>query len=483
MGQLIKFITLVTLGHMKVIGINGNRLENDLGILRKDRLVEISQNTVEERVTLVANLNVSVTVLKPSFVLLANAYKKFTEMTILKDAALKAEYSKAIDTGRGHFQKVQEIMQDLYNNLDQSLAQNPESSCVYYMDVLNGSTVTEQTSFLSKKIAKLNSAWAVTDLKGESLSDFERFIQSYNSIAMDWYNTAERQAGHWNTLVSGKFPEGLIAPLEQIDCLEKSKYEQVKVITCTEGRQGLVCELNVIIPSSIKEFNILVAVNYQGAQIVTPHKNFRFAQSPESSDVVYIECSQEQADHTNVELCKEHAVPKDCAYAIKLADNDKIISHCNFTIYEPKVANHLYDNGVLVQGKDVIILENGRVLYYATPVLIYTNYDLLIQQNKKETRIIANTQTQNPHIVKTSLTQVQIDLMVAKAQWSDLLSALGWDDYLEYVSLLLEIILVPLTLLGIALGLKGKCTKRKKVPRTIESARRQNFREARAMLR
>ena len=51
-----------------------NRVENSLGLLLKDKQVEVSQGLVEERVTLIANLNITVTNLKPSFVSLENAY-------------------------------------------------------------------------------------------------------------------------------------------------------------------------------------------------------------------------------------------------------------------------------------------------------------------------------------------------------------------------------------------------------------------------
>ena len=65
-----------------------NRVENSLGLLLKDKQVEVSQGLVEERVTLIANLNITVTNLKPSFVSLENAYKKFTGLTIFTDSGI-----------------------------------------------------------------------------------------------------------------------------------------------------------------------------------------------------------------------------------------------------------------------------------------------------------------------------------------------------------------------------------------------------------
>ena len=39
-------------------------------------------------------------------------------------------------------------------------------------------------------------------------------------------------------LLNGNFPEGLLAQLEQISCLDKSKYESVDILDCKECKQG-----------------------------------------------------------------------------------------------------------------------------------------------------------------------------------------------------------------------------------------------------
>ena len=476
MLKVISFLIVIVI----MVDAN-NRVENSLGLLLKDKQVEVSQGLVEERVTLIANLNITVTNLKPSFVSLGNAYKRFTDLAIFTDSGIKAEYGKAIESGRGHFQATQGILQDLYKGLDQAMVVTPESKCIFFMDVLNETTIITDTAFLVTKMAKISTTMGPADLKDEKLAVFERFIASYNRIAADWYSTAERQAANWNMLLNGNFPEGLLAQLEQISCLEKSKYESVDILDCKECKQGLICELNVQIPSYFKTYDILREINYKDTQIATPKGNYKFAQIPESTVVVWLECSPEEIRKSEVISCREHEIEKECAHAIQHEVIEKMLTHCSFTKVKPELAVRLHDNGVLVQGIDVIIRENGKSIFHDTPLVIYTNYDLIISLLSYEVTIVANTITQNPRIISTILTEEQIESMESKAWWGDIVQELGWEDYLEYVSLMLEVILLPLTLLGIGLSLRMKY--RKHGNKRDKNVRKNNYRETRAMMR
>lgn len=465
------FMVLSTTGAIKT--------EKSLSILVKNKAVEVSQSILTERVTLVANLNISLTSLKTSFITLSNAYKKYTDLGFFSDPALKKEYQQAIDVGKGQFARTSEIIQDLFNGLDQKLIQTPESSCVFFMATLNDTTIISETQFLTAKIAKVLGTWPIAEVKGENLALLERFIQSYNSISTGWYFTVQRQASNWNTLLSGKFPEELLAQLEQISCLERTKYETVEVLGCTEGKQGLVCELNVQIPNSQQTYMTYTEVNYEGAQIAVPKPNYRFAQSSEGAELVWLDCKMEDLKSSDAIHCTEQEIESLCRHALQHDDVDKILSNCNFTLVTPELISHLHDDGILIQGEEIMLLEDGKNIFSKPPLIIYTNLELIVLKDHKESKIIANTHTDNPRIIETKLSEDQISSMVSKAWWGDIAREMGWEDYVEYVGLALELILLPLTLLGIVLGLRGKCTK----SRHEENPRKRNYRESKAMLK
>jgi len=85
--------------------------------------------------------------------------------------------------------------------------------------------------------------------------------------------------------------------------------------------------------------------------------------------------------------------------------------------------------------------------------------------------------------VTSSLTAIDILAMTTKCYWDTLWINFDYNDYVEWLALALEVILFPLTLIGICLGVKNKVARRISDRKLSKARRQQNQRETRALLR
>jgi len=85
--------------------------------------------------------------------------------------------------------------------------------------------------------------------------------------------------------------------------------------------------------------------------------------------------------------------------------------------------------------------------------------------------------------VTSRLTAIDILAMNTKCYWDTLWFDFDYKDYLDWLALAIEGILLPLTLVGICLGVRNKVVRNLNERKLIKERRKRNLRETRALLR
>ncbi len=149
-----------------------------------------------------------------------------------------------------------------------------------------------------------------------------------------------------------------------------------------------------------------------------------------------------------------------CKEGLMMDNIDKILEGCHFSYSKPPIAIRLLDEGILVQGENLTVTEDGRAIYEITPYVIYSDKQVKISKVGQELIFPALVTPSINAIVKSRLTNVNILLMKNKAFWDELSFTFNIHDYIEWIAIFIEGILAPMTLCGICLGLKNRVTQR-----------------------
>ena len=97
-----------------------------------------------------------------------------------------------------------------------------------------------------------------------------------------------------------------------------------------------------------------------------------------------------------------------------------------------------------------------KVLTKESPVVVYSPVSIVVKEGSEELSFAAlNTQIQSKVITSKLSTQL-LDTLQSKYYWQTFLEDFDTEDLTRYVILLLQVILYPIALSGIALGLRAR---------------------------
>jgi len=316
-----------------------------------------------------------------------------------------------------------------------------------------------------------------------SYTDLEK---TTNSICADWHNQLSDIIGELDTLDGLVFPESLKGKLETASCLTGNghEFEQITVLSTTSIKEGFIAELDVGTPTSLKEMTHLTPIFYDGVGLRGESDKLYFVREPNETVVKLLNCSNDLVwINDKAPICHEIPLPDLCKDGLKMDSIEKILEGCYFTYSKPPIAIRLKDEGILVQGSNLTVTEDGRAIYEATPYIIYSDKEVKISKFGQELVFPALAIPAVRSIARSRLTNLNILSMKNKAFWDELLYTFNIHDYIEWIAIGIEALLAPLVFCGICLGLKNKVTRIQQQKKLTKSKRKQNQKETKALLR
>jgi hypothetical protein len=483
MGQV--YLSLFVLSVMYKI-VHGTT-QNNINFLVENREITVGLGTIEEKITIVGILDATEIELKSALLLVKQIHSDYVKLGFLSDVKFKSTYLSAIDSGKENFAKVSNLVQGLYQELNNKVELNPQSDCIVNITSLNLQLLVADSLFISKKFSKIVKTWTAADVVGDKLTILDQFISTYNTISTDWLGKIQTQSTEWNLLKGLEFPDSLKPEVENAICTERSAFEEYTVVTFKGFKNGIVCEILARVPTQIQTYILLQPVNYNGVQISLPELNSLFVKLPNTVDVKSLICDHQNWHNVNNPMCIEGIIPRECTDTLRHNDIYQSIIHCNFGYVEPNNIVHLGTGGLLIQGpSNTVILEGGRSLFAVPPFLIFTPLEISVQLNGKTITVQANTKITEKKLLKTELTELNKQAMLTKAWWSNFLKRLQIEDYIQYSAVIMEFLLAPITLMGLYLGIKNRVHSKKLALKNAkqreEDKKKRNYKESKALL-
>ena len=441
------------------------------------------------RVSLKATTNVTLLSVKTQFQNLLDMevyYKAFPYMQV--GSTLRETYGTALDPGVNHLKAATKLYTHLYSYTDLEKTTTAKSSCVLEFQMFDYSMFTEGVKFLQAKSIELSGVLTEVAMKADSakMSALANFIIAFNSICADWHNQLSDIIGELDTLDGLVFPESLKGKLETASCLTGNghEFEQITVLSTTSIKEGFIAELDVGTPTSLKEMTHLTPIFYDGVGLRGESDKLYFVREPNETVVKLLNCSNDLVwINDKAPICHEIPLPDLCKDGLKMDSIEKILEGCYFTYSKPPIAIRLIDEGILVQGSNLTVTEDGRAIYEATPYIIYSDKEVKISKFGQELVFPALAIPAVRSIARSRLTNLNILSMKNKAFWDELLYTFNIHDYIEWIAIGIEALLAPLVFCGICLGLKNKVTRIQQQKKLTKSKRKQNQKETKALLR
>ena len=251
-------------------------------------------------------------------------------------------------------------------------------------------------------------------------------------------------------------------------------------------KTGLSCDLDVDIPLNTETVFPLLTVHYaHGIRISGNELHQMFVKRNGDINYKLLECTHYDFHKDLMPSCEVIPVEKKCNDALLKNDISLVIKKCNFTEDQPPLFERTMTGGLLFQGEKLSILEERDGGFFPIiaipPVVILTSNTLKVTNEKEEIIIkplLTNVATQ---ILKSKLTQKEIDKLVSRLYWINFFKNLKEEDVADILLLLSQIALIPITLLGIVITIHRK---RKEILNMIKAkkSKRKIYKENRESL-
>ena len=401
-------------------------------------------------------------------------------------STLKTKYENALEPGSNNLKTLAKLYTQLYSLTDPSKSINPISSCIFEYSMLDKSALVEGVKYLQGKSMELSGVTTEAAMKADTvkMGALANFITAFNSICADWVHQIANVIGELDTLESLRFPDSLKGKIEMSSCLAGNghEFEKINVISTSPTKEGFIAELDIGVPTELKEMIHLTPIVYDGIGLKGESEKVHFVREINSTIVKLFSCTSdliwvdEQAP-----LCSELELPSLCRDGLMMENIDNIIKGCQFTYLNPPNAIRLKDEGILVQGENFTLKEGGQDIYESAPYVIYTDKTVIVKGLKFELTFPSLTTPKSKKILRSRLSLIQKLNLHSKVFWDHLYATFDIHEHIDWIAIFSEAIIFPIALCGLCLGIRKRVSHRNRRRRVEACRRRHNQHASRAL--
>ena len=336
--------------------------------------------------------------------------------------------------------------------------------CTYTHDVLLLREMKSQVNNLKTTFQRLSptTSWTATEISTDISKDtaLRHFATMLTDTVTNWLQSMNELLSTLDTLASNKIPEEVQGHYQEAPCIGNLFEESMTVLDCYGTKAGYLCDIEITVPLAFTRMNIMLPVHYHDIRLRGHTVEQQFVKDISGKHIQLLTCNHYDFNKEDIPYCELQDLGKDCNSAIVSRDNTAVIRQCNFTRHQPTLASRTFDGGILIQGTDVVTMVQDTtgyiVLTKESPVVVFSPVSIIVKEGSEELSFAAlNTQIQNKVITSKLSTQL-LDTLKSKYYWQTFLEDFDTEDLTRYVILLLQVILYPIALSGIALGLRAR---------------------------
>ena len=464
----------------------GTQVTSTLELLYENGNQVTSKHQVQKRVSIVYQVE-SDTVIAENFAKVKSVQKLWSELKVFStESSLKNDLFSLLTVGSEYFSKAGSCLKHLVSFASDSDSV-PGTNCNFTGRALNGNTMREDSNALVSMIGKIDDTWTLEAVLADvaKINFLYSLANMYNSIGYDWHDIASATVSEYDQLRKLSFPDSLHGHLETAACLEPVAFESIVVLSCGSNKKQLFCELEVSVPENKVVYGLFQVLNYYGAQLRGPTGKEIFVRNPDTQEVVLLLCNTDSITvHPEIPICKQIEEQKTCLTNLLRHEVDDAIKNCKFEYKLVDIVTRLETEEILVQGDDTVhVAEGAKVIFQPLPLIIGSSEKVTITVSGTEEYDYFGTGSKSQGVKISKLTKTQINMLLLKATWDDMIRDFNIHDYVEYLALGLQLLFAPLTIVGIVLACRARRVSEKSRKKIEKDTKRCNYKENRNLLK
>ena len=410
---------------------------------------------LEEKLDILISLNFTeISIKEPLAGVLGLLQKWENYGPFVADKELGGEYLSLSSPGIINIKRVLENVNKIMAYQDGTVPYQPVDNCVFQPTGLYLDNFKRGEANLKIIFNKIDPQWTPTTIKADKSQQniLISFAATLTDVAEQWEQKTTDLLNILESFTNNIFPNNLLGVMNKATCIgDQHEGENFKIKNCQSTNIGLQCTMDAYLP---KEFNIIIQlhpIHYQNVRIKGEYTEQEFAKIKETAQIKLLNCTVNNWKNSDFPFCALKDMQKDCAKALEMDDIDEIISNCNFTWDTPPLAINLGEGGILLQ-VEADVNSGSKVIGDDPPFIIYSPENVIIREGTLELNFPPDMNITTFSLIKSKLTDDDIEKLVTQYHWNLFWENFSWDMWFRFGIFFIQIVTLPLTLLGIYLG-------------------------------
>jgi hypothetical protein len=467
-----------------LLGKSQANQNDNLELLLEQNDMEISMVLDSIRLSLLIPMNSTETMRKEPFARIRSLKNTWINYEAFKTPTIGLEFKNSLDMAEKDFRMAGEASKYLYSLLNQDKSVQPKTSCQLLLNILDWSELDSDSQQLMNLQEKIVAA-TPQDVQ-DNYDRLYNLIALYSETALSWREKTAELLEYWNLLSNMIFPQDLYDQLGAAKCLQSSKFDQIKVLSCDIGLDSFICEIEVNQPKVTAVFTRMIPIRYGNLILSGPDPSLIFVKDKQTNQITSLHCPQSQPIDTPIHapFCEINEQNRRCEQFLNIRDMDGAISSCYFrTTQDNSLAMRTIDDSVLILDDKVKIIVDGKPIFDQAPLRIYSNSSVILMMGKGEIKYLATGINTGKAIVRSKLTSSQLSRMQWNAYWLKTNEAMQAWNIVDIVLLALEIVTLPFLLTNFICNIQNRMRIAKSEKRFERRLRKSNYEENRDLLR
>jgi len=431
-----------------------------LGFTVECDMITVAKATDNVRLGLQIKIPLSQTeVLKP-LVAMTSLAEEWKALPIFQqDSPLKTQLYNMLTPGEVIIKSLQTKVLRFYNYINSNVPIKTSTSCNIEITGFDDTSLEEGSKqlVLTRSGITLSGSSADAFANKDLLRKCSDFALNFNTLASSWEEKTDENLANLNLLSEHKFPENFRGILETASCLAATSpnFEKIDIVKCSKQATLYNCELSILEPTRLVEYIKQCPVLYEDT-VLKVGENSLLVKDIVTNKLHFLECKPESIFST--------------------------LPECMISDKNQNCLNRIKNDGLLIQGSHLSILNGEVPILQRPPLVVYSNQIVKISLEDEELSFKPTVVFAEQKIEITRVSGFNIGRIQLRAYWDNFYSKLGSAEYLSYASLILEALFAPLTFLGIILGCRRNMSRRKRIAKIVKRSRKDNYSENMQML-
>jgi hypothetical protein len=360
--------------------------------------------------------------------------------------------------------KINDLTPRILRFKDKNSKRIAESTCSYSHNTLNVDSIQLQRANIKHNFAQISRTWTLSTILANPEQELalRTFMLHLAETTESLADGLSEVLSTMDSLASNVFPEAARGHYHSAPCIGMLNEEKIIVLDCFNAKTGYICDLEISTPLVIIEGRELLPVHYDNIRLRGDTAEQKFITLSGHSNIQILSCDLYAFNLEDIPACSTFDLKEECEKALQANDIYEIISQCKFTEEIPHPIVQANKGSFLIQGNSELVVSQQVNTEYiplpssSPPLVVFSPNTLKITVRDQEWVMSSISKVTALKIVKSLLSQKDIQSLVSKYYYQELWDDMDGEDYVRNLLVVLQVILYPVAILGLAIGIKAR---------------------------